>query len=405
MRRVLATDLGIWPSITDMVKTADALYLSPEHRSRIAEYLLLYDQIIIPTGNFQIVPVLRLLLGDDVFIELVTQRIIVFARVNEWIGYGGNGAGVLFFQVTGNQINPADEKNNILHAFFKPIDEALEMLLRVSNPPSTDLRRNELQKLITDTTFQIPQGKLTCDLKEESYRDVLGSPYLRNMLSIRNTGRTLDQINNMAPTLFTICCPHNRNYAPDMIEVQSVLQVVFENLLLGIGSETECQEIVGDNSSLSVLQAKGQRLGLPAHGSKAFAQIQSISGIPDIGKAFSVGILTSQELLDLRYSPHAKSLRDWFAKGRPGEEENQTVRRFVETIGKTHWSDRLPSKLFRFAATNGAGLAGPIPGVLASLADTFVLNKWFPVKSPVLFLRQAKTIVVNNSPSIPKPKK
>ena len=56
----------------------------------------LYDQIIVPTGNLQVLPVLRLMLGEDVFDELVRNRAIVLARFDQWFGYAGNGVGIVF---------------------------------------------------------------------------------------------------------------------------------------------------------------------------------------------------------------------------------------------------------------------------------------------------------------------
>jgi hypothetical protein len=92
MRRVLATDFGIWPISTNLERVSDAM-ISPDYCSRLAEYLLLYDQIVIPTGNLQILPVLRIILGEDFFDELLRNKGIVLVRFDKWFGYLGNGNG------------------------------------------------------------------------------------------------------------------------------------------------------------------------------------------------------------------------------------------------------------------------------------------------------------------------
>jgi hypothetical protein len=66
MRRILATDFGIWPAWKDLALLSDAMLKSAEQWARLANYLLLYDQIVIPTGNFQVLPVLRLMLGEQI---------------------------------------------------------------------------------------------------------------------------------------------------------------------------------------------------------------------------------------------------------------------------------------------------------------------------------------------------
>ena len=71
MRKVLATDLGIWPRLADVGGISSAMADSKHHWSQLANYLLLYDQLIIPTGNFQVLPVLRLMLGDEILNHLI----------------------------------------------------------------------------------------------------------------------------------------------------------------------------------------------------------------------------------------------------------------------------------------------------------------------------------------------
>ena len=86
MRRVLATDFGIWPVFKDLHNVSDNMLASTDHWSRLASYLLMYDQVVIPTGNFQVVPVLRLILGEDMFDEAIRSRAIVLARYDQWFG-------------------------------------------------------------------------------------------------------------------------------------------------------------------------------------------------------------------------------------------------------------------------------------------------------------------------------
>ena len=99
MRRVLATDFGIWPMIMNMGQPSDLMVLTPAYWSRLANYLLMYDQIVIPTGNLQILPVLRMMLGEGVFDDLVRNKGIVLARFDQWFAYAGNGVGLTSFMV------------------------------------------------------------------------------------------------------------------------------------------------------------------------------------------------------------------------------------------------------------------------------------------------------------------
>lgn len=167
-------------------------------------------------------------------------------------------------------------------------------------------------------------------------------------------------------------------------------------------AKTEAGELTGDAATLSVLQAKGQRLGLSPHGRAAFAQIQQVSSVPDIGTAFASRQLNARQILDLRVSKHAQSFRTWLASGSPSATAEETLRRYAETVGKTSLIEALPAKLLRFATTTTWGALEPISGGLAAAADTFLLSKWFPGTSPRLFMRQAK-VVITNSPVIQAP--
>jgi hypothetical protein len=80
-----------------------------------------------------------------------------------------------------------------------------------------------------------------------------------------------------------------------------LLRVIFENFLLSVGGKVEATEIASDDSTLAELQAKGQRLGFLPKGKNAFAQIQKISGVPDIGEAFAAKRISSNQILDLRH--------------------------------------------------------------------------------------------------------
>lgn len=401
MRRVLATDFGIWPMLQNLERASDHMVASSEYWGRLANYLLLYDQIIIPTGNLQVLPVLRIMLGEAVFDELISTKGIVLARFDQWFGYAGNGAGLVFFQV---QDGPNHPKNvaNLGTTFFKPLDEAIANTLSVTTPISSSERKSQITNLLLDNVFQLPTNTIAEGLKDEAYKDVLGSPYLRDFLSLHNAGRSLDALHGIGPNQVTIFSPHVPPESNDSREIRAVLRVAFENFLLSIGGHAEATEITGDQSTLNILRAKGQRLGYTPEGNQSFAKIQKISGVPDLGVAFASKHLTTRQLMDLRHSKHAQALRDWFALGAPSATEDETVRRYVETIGKPSFIDSLPAKLLRFATTTGVGAVQPIAGAIASVGDAFLLSKWFPGRSPCLFLKQAK-VMLANTPIIQAP--
>ncbi|MCY4397448.1 MAG: SEC-C domain-containing protein [Rhodospirillaceae bacterium] len=406
MRRILASDFGIWPIEPDVGSPSDAMVASRDYWSRLANYVLLYDQIIVPTGNLQVLPVLRLMLGEGVFDELVRNRVIVLARFDQWFGYAGDGAGIVFFQ-----IEPSPDRANapnLGYAFFKPIDEAIDIALSTTTPFADPKRKSELTELLSENVVEIPLNKISDEVRDETYKDILGSPYLRDLMALRNAGRSMNALRGIGANQLTYCHPNYRLGSLDhprpgeSPEISAVLRVAFENFILGLGGYLKATEITGDDSTLSLLKAKGQRFGLPLEGNAAFTKIQEVSGVPDIGAAFAAKQLQAAQLLALRQSKHAQALRDWFADGQPSDSAQDTLRRYVEALDKPSWLDALPTKLIRIGTTTVLGVVEPAAGVLASAADTFLLSKWFPRKSPRLFLREAQRMLADQS-AVPKP--
>jgi len=375
---------------------SNAMVASPDYWARLANYILLYDQIVIPTGNLQIIPVLRIILGEDVFDELVRSKVIVLARFDQWFGYWGNGAGLSFFKVFDGPSRPLNAPN-LATTFFKPLEITVDDILRITNPPSSIRRRNEIVRLLMDTVLAVPTERIAASLKEETHKDIMGSPYLRDFLSLRNSGRSLDALAGTGKNTVTVFNPHVPAEAYSVPEIRSLLRVAFENFLLSIGGHAQVTDITGDETTLGVIRGKAQRMGFPTEGDNAFAQIQKLSGVPDIGVAFSHKVITPRQILDLRHSRHAQSLRDWFSAGSPSETADETVRRYIESIGKPSWIESVPVKLFRFLATSSLSAIQPVVGAAASVIDACVLGKWFPSKSPRLFLEQAKVMLANSS--------
>lgn len=400
MRRLLATDLGIWPMIQSQERASDMMVNGQPYWARLADYLLMYDQIVIPTGNLQILSVLRFMLGDDVLLELLEARTIVLTRFDQWFGYVGT-AGVIFFKVgDGPENNRAAP--NLATSHFLPLDEAIDAAFVAMNPPSTAETRQKYKSLLLDRIAQLPTESLLEQVRAEAYRDIQDSPYLQALLSVRNGGRSIENLAGGKPDMLTVFNPHVPAEKNDPPEIRAVLRVVFENFLLGVGGKAEVSELTGDASTLSVLQAKGQRLGYSPQGRSAFAQIQHVSGVPDLGLAFASRQLNARQIIDLRQSRHAQAFRDWLASGSPSSTANDTLRRYVETVGKPSLVESIPAKLLRFATTTTWGALEPVSGGIAAAADSFLLSKWFPGTSPHLFMRQAK-VVMTNSPVIKAP--
>src|SRR5207342_1203954 len=226
-RRVLATDFGIWLALKDIHRLSDAMLSSSAQWASLANYLLLYDQIVIPTGNLQVLPVLRHMLGDAVFEELVRSKVIVFARYDQWFCFAGGGAGLSFFQIHPGE-SRQDRGLNLGMGHFLPLEQAIDVALDSTTPSVDSTRKRALAQLLADHIVQVPMPVSDLDkLADETIKDVIESPYLRDMLSLKATHP--NKVGNLPGNKLAIFNPHVAPEPGDSREVRSVLRVAFEN--------------------------------------------------------------------------------------------------------------------------------------------------------------------------------
>jgi hypothetical protein len=406
MRTVFATDFGIWPIFKDHSSLSDRIIETTDYWARLANYILLYDQIVIPTGNFQILSVLRLMLGEGVFDEFVRRKIIVFARFDHWFAYH-KGEGVTPFQIhEGANVAP-----NPLGSFFKPPEFAIDTALALTYPPTSSNRKAELKKLLLDNVIILPAKEILQDIKESTYHDIFGNAYFRKVLGIKGRTSSFAKLDNLPKSDLNKCTifnPHAVGLDHTPLKIKTLLRVAFENSILGFGAYAKTTEITGDESAFCVLPEKAHRLGYSRDGEKTFVQMQKMSDVPDIGQAFAKKRLQPQQLLEFRDSKACQNLRDWFAKGKPTDQAEDTLRRYKDSIEKEYWCENIMMKTVRLAVLTVAGAVLPGTAIIAlSIADMYLpslIKKWFPNKSPSIFLESAKTILESSAISPPTSK-
>lgn len=401
MRRLLATDFGIWPAFKDLHVLSDAMVNSRSHRAALANYLILYDQIVIPTGNFQILPVLRLILGEDIFSELISRKIIVLARYDQWFGYHGSGEGLSPFSISAPE--ERDRPHDLGLAYFRSAELAINAAIKSTRPETSGPQVAALNELLISNTLELELSKVAKNLREVTHADINGSPYLRVMLGL-GKANFAGKVRGSQKNSITVYNPH-LPFAGTKAErsIQAVLRVAFENFVLSLAAATEASEIAGDVDTLSVIRAKGQRRGMTLSQCKAFSKMQQISSVPDIGEAFAIGELSPRRLLDLRDAKKTQELRKWFDSN--STDEQDIVEAYVASLGEKSFVERLPFKSLRFAVTTTLGAFEPISGTALGFIDNFLVSKWGQQKSPKLFMKSAKSLIdgIRRSPQIDAP--
>lgn len=386
---LLCTDLSIWPTLDNPGLISDAIYASPLCKQNLINRLLLYDQIIIPTGNLLILPVLRLWLGDVAVCRLLEEEIVILTRYDSWLCYAGNGGGLKFFQILPGT-EPHAREHNIGTLFYAPLDELVARILKITNPPTPESERKNLETILLSKVRPLSLNRYEEKLRIETYTDVIKSPMLRSFFAIRNTD--LSRLHGIGPNQVQFGdFQFARAPDKDKAEINAVLRIAFENLLLTFASET-ATTLQADISAEKVLRAKGQRLGLGDAQLDGFLSILNVGNVPNMGAAFASGEVSFDRLMKLREGRQAKDFRRWLSAVDPLNKED-IVRAYVHSLGEKSTIQRLPAKLLRFVTTS---LLGMVPGLgaAASFVDSFLLEKWFPGRSPTLFLDEIRHVVV-----------
>jgi hypothetical protein len=274
-----------------------------------------------------------------------------------------------------------------------PIDEAINIALRSTLPHTDDKNRSIISNLLIDKVVQTPIEDIGEELFKETYNDILGSPYLKEFMALRNAGRSLTNLKGIKSNSAKIFNPNIAPDEDDVPEIRALQRVAFENLMLGLGTYTDSTDITSDEATLAIVNAKGQRFGAPVSGEGAFATIQEISGVPNLGAAFASKDLSPDEIVKLRESKQCQSLREWLAKQDSSCDSAEIVQKYIETIGRPSLIESIPAKILRFGATTVIGVFNPVAGIMVSLADSFLLSKWSNKQSPRLFMKEAKILM------------
>ena len=398
MRKLLNTHLGIFPGLADTRKIADTLLISKAHTAELINQLILYDQIVIPTSNLGILPVLRNWIGDQYFDFLIRENIIVLARHDYWLSYLGNGGGLNFYQ-----IRPGEHKVDIGwgQAAFLPLDQILPVVISQTTPPSSPQRSKELEQLLADKIISVPVEESKEKLRHETYTDIIGSRILRSLfLSRYPDGVYLDKLTGVDTNQAVIYCPHlvEDSYKTHP-EINTVFHIAFQNFIFNFGTEIGATDIQATDTTFRVYKAKGERFGLDDARLEQFSSIFDVEGIPSIGNAFVDGIIDMAEIIKIRESTRTENFRQWFEDSLK-ENTTDVVQDYLDSLKGPTWINRIPVKTMRIGlqATIGAvaGLLGD-PGATATLlstADSFLLEKWAGQSPPKLFIDDVKHVML-----------
>ena len=127
-----------------------------------------------------------------------------------------------------------------------------------------------------------------------------------------------------------------------------------------------------------------------------FFGLIELRDLPDIRVAVESGEVGFSDIMALRNKAVSKKFRKWLRT--VGAKDAQELERmYIKSLESEGFGDRLPVRLFRFAATASAGVIHPVLGPAAGLVDSFLVEQWLKGYSPKFFFGELRKLIGKQS--------
>jgi len=331
----------------------------------ICEDLILHDQILIPTTDFLTADGLILIVGEKGFIDLLESERIKFLRtrcVFSYVRGKGKDGGLAIFSDPENK-RPQNSR----------LEESVSAGLSVIQDQVKD--KNKLKELLIKNTFTLETSTILNKVRREAIADLKESILWKSDYELQKPDLlALPGMEKMQVRVI------GAEHDPAKNIVDTLLALVLYNADLYLAEKYECISTSPFYPIGDLLRLKAQRV---QRGFEGLWELFEINGVPDLALA-DFGKETFSGFHRITQSRKAESFRRWFHSLKTLDRK-EILKEYLSIIQEVPWTQKLPTKVFRFVATTGLGL---IPGIgqLASFFDSFIFDRLFQKESPKFFI-------------------
>ncbi|MBU4445256.1 MAG: hypothetical protein L6422_12805 [Candidatus Marinimicrobia bacterium] len=280
------------------LKANSFFHTSPGHRAHLASQLLLYDNLVILTKDFGVVPILISWMGLSAFRDALETGSLGFVRPKSLLGYAGNGNGISGFEISDTSKKPFTWYSA---AVFGPLEDAPDLQLKHQCPFLTRSEREKLVTLVIKRTKALDWNNelFMKQIVHESYTDIMEDPALSQFVSAHEPKGTqsaqLARLSGVAPNQFRVL---NLEQVRDGVDL--VLRVAEINLEIMM-AHLYGQADLGTSAGAEILlKKKLARAGAPSQLIDQFQSLLELENIPDIGLVVAAGDISLPEIWKLR---------------------------------------------------------------------------------------------------------
>lgn len=339
----------------------------------LIENLILYEELVVPTQDFLIIPALHRALGEPSLRALLESRAIRFCRMKGMIAFSPTAG--LF----PGAINRSDGQT---YPFAADIDWtvawACNDFARATDP-------DPLVSAIHSVTTEVESTMVVSSISSEVTADLIDSAELRNCFGLPADWRRPELPGN---TVHLYGGPTIPSAHP---EIDAVLAAAQCNAEIDLANRAKCNDIASATPLDAVLRAKTRREGRHEIG----AALLDVADLPNFAPLVLDGRFPLSDLLKLRESRDAKEFRRFFHDNFDSPDTKDITDAYYALLRDVRDLDstagRILRALFWTGASTAAGLTaggalGAAVGVAGSLVDSFLVSKIRLSGSPKLFL-------------------
>ncbi len=358
----------------------------------LATRLLLYDQLLIPTYDFGIIPILASWIGVDLLRGLLYSDAIALIRRKGLLGYVGNGNAISVISIEGRDV-PLPW---FVEATFG--ESATSLGLQLDHLAIAEADRDAIMTGVLERTQDLDYTNdfFIENIANESYRDVMGSPILskyawRGSKKRDDSGVDLRWLPQVEGNQVRVLRADGRVRDP----VDMVLRVAEVNMELLMATQAGGADLLTAQGGDQLLKEKLRRAGGNEPILQAFSGWLELNSIPDLRSSVENGELGFDTLWKIRTSDKAAKFRAWLREASPSD-GRELEQAYVSAISQATAAGKLPVKVLRFVITAAAGLipgiGGLVGGAAAGAVDSFFVDRWLNGYSPKLFIDTLQNI-------------
>lgn len=362
-------------------------------KGHLANQLLLYDEIVIPTRDFGIIPILIKWMGLELFNEAINSNAFYFIRIKDVVGYfGADNDGIITFTAKRGKSKTWSWSQD---AMFGENNIAIELQLRnfcpdISNKERESIIKNIISKSKTLRNIDNAYEKY---ITNETYEDVKGdselSQYIFHKSAKEINNDDFRKLGGIEENQIRIL-RQGKNRDP----IDLLLQIAEINMILYFSTLFEDADLFVPDGAEALLKNKILRLGIKDNYLDNFIALLELKNIPNIGKAVQSGDFLLFDIWKIRGKEHSINFRKWL-KNASKQDEKNIVKLYIESLENIPLIQALPLKVLRFAVlTICSAISIPL-GLTLGIGDSFFAEQWLKGYSPKLFIDELQKIKIN----------